>query len=207
MCIKKALLIVLTVLFTSRTYAQQAVGSICVQPKIGLNLATLTNDETAKIRPAIVAGLDFGYMASEKFLLSFGAMYSQQGCKSEESGIKGTIKMDYINIPLLANYYVAKGFAFKIGVQPGFLINDKVKVSVNGVSSEVGLETSLQLAGFDADINSFDLAIPLGFSYEFNNVQLDARYNWGLIKTVSGKDIDPSRNSVFQFTVGYKIRM
>ena len=43
--------------------------------------------------------------------------------------------MDYVNIPILANFYVAKGFAVKVGIQPGFLVNDKVKVSSNGVSA------------------------------------------------------------------------
>ena len=49
------------------------------------------------------------------------------------------MKLDYINVPVLANFYVAKGFAFKVGVQPSFLVNDKAKASSSGASVEMGL--------------------------------------------------------------------
>ena len=50
----------------------------------------------------------------------------------------------------------------------------------------------------------FDLAIPLGISYEYQHFVLDVRYNLGLIGTVTDID-DTYRNSVFQFSLGYKI--
>ena len=201
---KKVLFMVLFSSFSMFSQAQRTVGNLSMQPKVGLNLATMTNDDDAKIRPAIVGGLEFEYQASQKIAFSFGALYSQQGCKSEEDGVKGTIKLDYINVPLLANIYVADGFALKFGIQPGFLINDKVKVSANGVSAEIGLEESFRAAGLNADLKSIDLSIPVGFSYEYNNILFDARYNLGLTKIMSGSGIDPTKNSVFQFTLGYK---
>ena len=51
-------------------------------------------------------------------------------------------------------------------------------------------------------IKSFDLAIPLGLSYEISDFVIDARYNFGLTKLV---DEGGGKNSVIQFTVGYKI--
>ena len=185
--------------------AQRPVGSWNIQPKLGLNIATMTNDDTAEIRPALTGGVEIEYFATTNLTFSLGALYSQQGCKSKSSGYKGTIKMDYINIPLMVNYYVANSLALKVGIQPGFLINDKVEVNVNGVSAEVGLEESLKAVGYDANLKNVDVSIPIGLSYEFNNIQLDARYNLGLTKTISGVGIDPSKNSVFQFTIGYKL--
>ncbi|MBR7031181.1 MAG: PorT family protein, partial [Prevotella sp.] len=158
------------------TNAQNAVGSWSLQPKAGINLATMTNDDEAKTRIAFVAGAELEYQATPLLSVSAGALYSQQGSDADSQGMNGTIKMDYVNIPILANYYVTKGLAVKVGIQPGFLVNDKVKVSANGVSAEVGLKDAYKAAGIDADISSFDLAIPLGISYEFNHVVLDARY-------------------------------
>ena len=68
-------------------------------------------------------------------------MYQQQGWK-----IKGfdADKVDFINIPVLANFYVAKGFALKIGLQPGFV-----------VSADKGIKD---------DCNTFNLALPVGLS-------------------------------------------
>ena len=47
----------------------------------------------------------------------------------------GPIKMDYINVPVLLNVYVTKGLAVKAGIQPGFKVNSKVKVSASGASA------------------------------------------------------------------------
>ena len=169
-------------------------------PKAGLNLATLTNDSEAKI-----VGGEFGYVASPKMALSFGAMYSQQGCKAIFQGIDGTIKMDYINIPVIASYRATDKLAIKIGLQPGFMINDKVKISGNGVSAEVGLEESYRSAGLDVTINKLDLSIPIGISYDFDNVQVEFRYNAGITKILSAPGGEGTKNSVVQITVGYKL--
>lgn len=202
---KKKILSVVVLLATSLcTFAQNGVGDWSFMPKAGLNLATMTNDDDAKIRPALTIGGEFGYVASPKVALSFGAMYSQQGCKGNVQGIDATIKMDYINVPIIAACRVTDNLSVKVGLQPGFLINDKVKVSANGASAEVGLKESYEAAGMDVTIHKFDLSIPIGISYDFSNVQLDLRYNAGLTNILSITGGEGTKNSVFQFTIGYK---
>lgn len=105
-----------------------------------------------------------------------------------------TIKLDYINIPILANIYVTKGLALKVGVQPGFNVTHKYKVEKGSASASDDID----------GVKSFDFSIPVGASYEFSNLVLDARYNWGLTKVF--KDAN-SKNSVFQITLGYKFNM
>ena len=56
----------------------------------------------------------------------------------------------------------------------------------------------------DVKMNKFDLSIPVGMSYEYNGVTLDARYNFGLIKLFSGVD-DTVLNQVIAITLGYKL--
>ena len=173
-------------------------------PKVGINLSTMTNDDDAKIRPALTIGGEFDYVVSPKVALSFGAMYSQQGCKGNVQGIDATIKMDYINVPIIAACRVTDNLSVKVGLQPGFLINDKVKVSANGASAEVGLKESYDAIGMDVTINKVDFSIPIGISYDFSNVQLDLRYNAGLTNILSITGGEGTKNSVFQFTIGYK---
>lgn len=100
-------------------------------------------------------------------------------------------ELDYINIPILANVYVAKGLAVKLGLQPGFNVNSSVKSKGDGVTVDA-----------DVDVKTVDLSIPIGLSYEFNNFVIDGRYNWGVTKVHSDLDC---KNSVFQFTIGYKL--
>ena len=187
---KKLLVMAAVMLASVGAYAQHAVGSFTLQPKVGMNIANLTDADDADARIGFVGGLETEYQATDIFSLSAGVLYSMQGCKYDNDKVKTTSKLDYINIPIMANVYVAKGLAVKLGVQPAFNVNSEVKFS-NGNSS----------VSKDADVKSFDFSIPVGISYEYSNVVLDARYNWGLTKVVDGSD---SKNSVFQITLGYK---
>ena len=111
---------------------------------------------------------------------------------------KATMKLDYINMPILANIYVTKGLAVKFGIQPGFNISSKMKVSQGSTS------VSMSLSDLGFDTNSFDFSIPIGLSYEFNNFVIDGRYNIGVTKVIDDFDY---KNRVFQFTVGYKFKL
>ena len=200
---KKNFMVLAALLLSVSVNAQKAVGSWSLQPKAGINIATMTNDDDAKTRIGLVAGAEVNYQATPQFSISAGALYSQQGSEAKVDGVNGTLKMDYVNVPVLANFHVADGLAFKVGIQPGFLINDKVEVSANGVSAEVGLKESYRAAGIDADISSLDLSIPLSISYEFSHVVLDARYNLSLTNAISVTG-ESTKHSVFQITLGYK---
>ena len=187
---KKFLVFASLVLAFVSAKAQSEVGQWSVRPTVGMNLGFMSNSEDCSSRVGLVAGTELEYQATDMVGLSAGLLYSQQGCKVDDAG---TLKLDYINIPLLANVYVA----VKLGLQPGFLINDKAKVSDSGVSVEAGLGNLSK---------NFALSVPVGISYEFSNIQLDARYNWGVTHALSAEG-ESSNSSVFMITVGYKFNL
>ena len=191
---KKFLVFASLVLAFVSAKAQSEVGQWSVRPTVGMNLGFMSNSEDCSARVGLVAGTELEYQATDMVGLSAGLLYSQQGCKVDDAG---TLKIDYINIPLLENVYVANGFAVKLGLQPGFLINDKAKVSDSGVSVEAGLGNLSK---------NFALSVPVGISYEFSNIQLDARYNWGVTHALSAEG-ESSNSSVFMITVGYKFNL
>lgn len=55
-------------------------------------------------RIGLAVGAEFEYQVTDIVSVSFGALYSMQGCKADDA----TVKLDYINVPLLANVYVAR---------------------------------------------------------------------------------------------------
>lgn len=191
---KKILLMAVVMLASVASYAQQAVGTFTLQPKIGMNVASLTKCDGCDPRIGLAAGVEAEYQATDIFSVSAGLIYSMQGNKAKEEGVTLTTKLDYINIPILANVYVTKGLAVKLGVQPAFNVSDKQKLS--GGKASVKAE--------DVGAESFDFSIPVGLSYEYNNVVFDARYNFGVTNIADGGD---SKNSVFQFTLGYKFAL
>lgn len=193
---KKLLVMVTALLFSVGAFAQHEVGTFTLQPKIGLNIASLTDTEDSDPRIGFVGGVEGEYQFTDMLSLSAGLLYSAQGCKAEDEDL--TIKTDYINIPILVNCYVVKGLAVKLGIQPGFNINSKAKVKEGGVTVEMDMDD------LGCPSKTFDFSIPVGVSYEYSNVQVDARYNWGLTKIADNLDC---KNSVFQITVGYKFAL
>lgn len=191
---KKILLMAVVMLASVASYAQHAVGAFILQPKIGMNVASLTKCDGCDPRIGLAAGVEAEYQATDIFSVSAGLIYSMQGNKAKAEGVTQTTKLDYINIPILANVYVTKGLAVKLGVQPAFNVSDKVKLSGGKASVEAE----------DVGAESFDFSIPVGLSYEFNNVVIDARYNFGVTNIAEGGD---AKNSVFQFTLGYKFAL
>ena len=187
---KKILVVAALMLSSVSTFAQHAVGSFNLQPKVGVSIANLTEVKGSDPRVGLVAGVEGEYQASDIFSVSAGVLYSMQGAKGNIGNfIDATNRLDYINVPIMANVYVVKGLAVKLGVQPGFNVSNKIKKNnLNAVDNSIKAQ-------------SVDVSIPVGLSYEYSNFQLDARYNWGVSKALKWSD---AKNSVFQITLGYK---
>ncbi len=205
---KKKILSTMMLCACMTAMAQHAPGTVTVQPKVGLNITSLTDAEDTDPRFGVAAGAELEYQVNSFFSISGGALYSMQGLKGgDETGL--TMKLDYINVPIMANFYVVKGLALKAGIQPGFNVNSKLSASDGKVSGSVDM----------GDITkTVDFSIPVGISYEYKNFVVDGRYNLGLTKVfkdkelnVGGESLDfsgaDSKNSVFQFTVGYKFKL
>ena len=89
----------------------------------------------------------------------------------------------------MVNFYVAKGFALKIGLQPGILVNAKAESVDNKDAFE-----------------SFNLSMPIGLSYEFKNgITLDLRGTPGLTAINKNSSSDYKlRSDCSTLTIGYK---
>ena len=196
---KKIMMIAALMVATLSANAQNEVGQVTLQPKVGINIANMTGDTWVdkKAKVGLVAGVEAEYGITENFGLDFGLLYSMEGCKLKTTGMDKSlsVNLDYINIPILAQFYAAKGFAIKAGIQPAF--NVRHKASYDGDSADLkdaGIETK-----------SFNFSIPVGLSYEYQSFVLDARYNIGVTKLF--KDADQGRNSTFSITLGYKFAL
>ena len=174
---KKILLVVVLAIVSLTTVAQSRVGQLTIQPKVGLSISDLTNVTNSDSRVGAVVGAELEYGIARNVSFNTGLLYSMQGAKDDH----GSLELDYLNIPVVFNFYVAKNFALKTGLQLGFNVDD------DGTNAK-----------------SVDLSLPLGLSYQFGQVVLDGRYNLGLTKVY--RDVD-WRNSVFQITLGYKFAL
>lgn len=219
---KKLFFIASLIIASVSVNAQSKVkpGTWSIQPKAGVTIASITNmDYDTKISGAVgkaeyqtyvgaTIGGEVEYQIDNRFSVAAGVGYIMQGKQYDDYEYLGVKEKDqkyelgYINVPVVANYYLFKGFAVKAGVQFAFLTNAKAKGTV--ISGNVETTGSVDIK--DA-CNKFDFSIPVGVSYEFDNhIVIDARYNIGITNVNKEGNVN-CKNSVFLATVGYKFRL
>lgn len=208
------------------SFAQSKAGTWSVIPHVGVSIASLTHQSGGievgdnqsqelkpQARPGFTGGVDVMYQASDNVGLSLGLSYVQAGCKYKDVDDNGVTwhdhydRMDYISVPLVAHSYIAPGLSINVGVAPSFLIYGKYHAGMQTYDLDTdGHRTNVKEAEIDQDIKkglrNFTLSIPVGISYEYENVVLDARYNVGVLNAY--KYGLTARNKVFEVSVGYK---
>ena len=212
---KKLLLLVALMAVTLSAQAQHEQGDVTIQPRVGFTISNITDGDKSKLNLAY--GVDFERFFTDQFSLSLGLMFTNQGCKydiiyyeptnlggsSSNGSSSNTTKLNiyYGSLPIMANFYVLPGLALKAGVQPAF----RVKAKIERGDTKLDLDNMIDMlfAGEGNKLNTFDLSIPVGLSYEIIGITADVRYNFGLTKLISNTD-KGIYNRVFTVTLGYK---
>jgi predicted porin len=195
---KKLMMIAVMAIVAMTASAQNTLrdnGAFTLQPKVGLGLGSFSGEyvkvageSDPKTRVGFLVGVEGEYYINSWFSAALGLNYAQQGWKVDDVAAK----LDYLNVPLTADFYVAPGLALKTGVQLGFLMNAK-----SGDTDTKDL------------CNKTNFSIPIGVSYEISNFVLDIRYNVALSKVnkYDGGHGEKSRSDLIQFTLGYKFQL
>lgn len=172
--------------------------------KSGTNLSTLITeskilqeDDHIASRWGYTGGGFINYRFSRRFMLSFDLLFSGKGFKADLiPGITDAkFRLNYLDLPVLANFYVYKGLALKVGLQPSILLNANVKGKL------------IKKQPVHSRIRSYDCAVPLGISYDFTDrLILDIRYTMGGYGVLKNLDINNlNNNSVLSVTIGYRL--
>lgn len=164
--------------------------------KGGLNIATLSSSsENSNIDSRISAHL--GGLAhihlSKEFALQPELLFSGQGAKATVSNVVYKTNLDYIQIPVLLQYFIGTGFRLETGPQLGFLVNAKSKAGDVTVDIKDGYKKT-------------DFAWVFGAGYlTSSGVGFDARYNLGLAK-INDNNGAKIANRVFSIGVFYQFK-
>ena len=239
---KRINMLAVTLAITLGVVAQNQKGTFSIRPMAGISIANLSSslDDYYHNQVGLTAGIEVEYAVSNQAGISLGVIYSQQGAEidgstdlrytddngqqhAEYSEYKGHLRANYINLPLMVNYYipVVRGLAIKAGIQVGLRSDERLKADQLSVrhaylpSSDVftmqpsGLVAEMWSMVFnETDVSkSVDFGIPVGLSYEYKNVTLDARYCFGLTKTDKILEAEDNRNRTFSVTLGYRFNL
>ncbi len=243
---KKLMMIAAFMVAAVSANAQFEPGTFSIQPKVGGTASMMSNmpkiqgrslkNANVELDKSPIAGFIIGgeveYQIAKAFSLAAGVNYSMQGSgwANYDEKIGDTkyelkdpkIELGYINIPIVANVYLFKGFAIKTGVQFGFLTNANLKFNSKFSGDNFNANYDFNSSIKD-QCNKFDIAIPVGVSYQVPTIPIyiDGRVNIGLKKvnkdntiTIKDNQIDDviyldkdPKNFSIQLTVGYKFAL
>lgn len=209
---KKTMLILCTLFMGVTIMAQNQKVKLGI--KAGLNISSLTFDESelnSSSKTGFTAGLMVDVPIAKNFSLQSELLYSQQGAKTSffdqdvtNSNYKGTIELNYLNIPLMLKYYVIKGLSVQAGPQIGLLLkaNNKYQDNFLGYENQESFNLKKYSSGVDTSVN-------FGLGYQFKDkFYTDVRYNLSYSNVFKDGDANyfinhDMKNRVFQISVGY----
>jgi hypothetical protein len=168
-------------------YAQHVEYGI----KGGVNFANL-KDDAANNDADSKTGFHLGGLAhihlNRSWAIQPEIVYSTQGA---EYG-NGKLKLNYINVPVLAQYMFAEGFRIQTGPQLGILTTSEWKSG--------GTETDVD------NLSNADFSWSFGAGYlSRSGLGIDARYNLGLTD-VSKSNTTDIQNRVWQLGLFYQFK-
>jgi hypothetical protein len=196
-----SLFLVLASVLPSRAFAQEPLW---FGVKGGLNLASA--DVTAigfsispDSRPGVVVGAFVGYDFHPNFGMQVEGLYTQKGAKVNEFGLDLDVRLDYIEIPMLAraNVRAAEATMIHFTAGPAFAFT---------LSQTLDLEDLIGFGFDDLETKGWDAGIAFGGGVTFRNLVFDARYTFGLVNINDERveDLLQVKNRAFSVTAGWR---
>ncbi|MDR1160787.1 MAG: PorT family protein [Tannerellaceae bacterium] len=171
--------------------------------RAGLNLANKTNTR-GTFKPGLNFGASAEYLITPLLSAEAGLYYSMQGSRFKFANTD--LQHNYLNLPVLAKYYVNRGLSVFAGPQLG------IKANVN---KQAFASKMFETDRIDGDmVKPFDLSAVIGAGYLLENgFFVSANINCGLTSTAKSQftydgvpfqtDKGSYRNIVVQFNFGY----
>lgn len=161
--------------------------------KAGLNISNVNGDDAEGTKSLLGAngGLFVNIPAGVNFAVQPELVYSMEGTKFEDSDLK--LQLNYLNIPILAQYRNESGFYAELGPQIGLLTSAKLKFEDESESVKDELKST-----------NFSIVGGVGFNF-IPSVGVNARYALGLsnISEDSSGDLKTSTFSIgLHYTFG-----
>jgi hypothetical protein len=173
-------------------------SAVSVGPKLGVNLADLGGDaDDTSMKARFCGGAFLAWKISDWFTFQPELLYSQRG--ADASNFDASIKLDYIEIPMLAMLTIPMEGRFTPNVffGPSVAFNVSAKYSVAGYSEDIKDE-----------ISTTDVGIAVGAGVKVGDlgpgaITADIRYTIGLTNVLDDDSDDSIKNRVLCFMVGY----
>ena len=157
------LLLAVMILFISTANAQHTIGI-----KGGVNIGSLSGFE-GNNRISAHAGVFLHHTINAVWCFQPELLFSGEGQRYFDNGEERTLALDYLQLPLMVQYYVVPQFYLEAGPQVGVLISAQDK---GDESAHLNVKD---------DFSAAQIALGIGAGFKANDqVIIYGRYNFGL---------------------------
>ncbi len=198
----------LILLMVKTAYGQ---GGVQFGAHAGINAANFSGSEISyDSRLGFTAGISVGIpLVGKPFQIESGLFYSQKGAKGEyrdpfeapccNAGNSGTLKTDYIDVPILAVFDFDRSGSF----HPQIVAGPYVAVNISAKANEAD---DLYIEKIDEYINTFDVGILIGgggvLRTDTLNLRFRASYGVGFMPVFNSEVDGDEKHRVLSFTAG-----
>lgn len=199
----KKLFLSLVVIASSFTFAQTVGFGV----KGGVNVSNMTNEgqnqtldkESSKVGyyAGVFVNLPLGANLSVQPEVLYNNLGQRMDLKFGNETVSVKNNVDYISVPLMAQYNIAEGFYLEAGPQFSFLVDQKYKLSgIKDNSIKNLAEDFLNAGNSKENYKSFDLGLGVGAGFKiYKNIGINARYVVGLTNDSEIKDVTVRNNA------------
>jgi len=165
----------------------------------GANFAKLTGDDADNLdsRTGFVGGLSADFHLGHHVGLEVDGLYSQEGASF--SNPDGTLKLDYIRVPVLLRY----SFPTHTSVRPFVMVGPSLGFKVSCKETSGGDSADCSDVS-ETDVKSFDIGgsvgAGIGFKVGKQELSVQGRFNKGFSKVIT--DVD-AKNQNFSLMAGF----
>lgn len=139
--------------------------------KAGVNIASLS-EFTGRSRVGAHAGVFLHHTINRNWCVQPELLYSAEGQRYFSNGVEHTLALDYLQVPVMIQYYPVPNIYLEAGPQVGILVSARDKID------EFDEEGDANVKG---DFSSAQVALGLGAGLKVSEqIILYGRYNFGL---------------------------
>jgi len=177
--IKLSILLTLSVLFATSSYAQVRIG-----PSVGFNFASVYGDEENNdFILGLRAGLTFDLGIAKFFSIVPEVNFSQMGYKyvHKDEGVTETARFNYIQVPLNLVFKIKLDtntrFLIFAGAYGAYAFGGNIKAKYDGGETET---TKLSFGTNQGEVNPLDIGLNLGLGLQVKKFYTKLQYNAGI---------------------------
>lgn len=158
-----------------------------------------SNPPSLGMRVAAVAGAFYTVPLSSRIGVQVEGLYAMKGAKLDVLGIASTLKIDYLEVPILGRVRLGDGhrhYYVDGGVAPAFRLRARAATAFSGATEELDITDTVE---------RFDLGAAAGGGIVIGAFSVDGRLTFGLRDIDADKtDSSQTKNRAVAVTAGFR---